>query len=78
MGGALSQAFGWRSTFAALAIMCFILGLALASIMRRDTHQYFVLQRLAKTDPDTAEQLFEWDSVMATAPKFVAPWMPIK
>lgn len=78
MGGGLCHAFGWRSTFAALAVLCFVFGLGLLLIVRRETHQYLMLQRLAKRDPNAATHIDEWDAVMPAPPTFAAPWVPIK
>jgi len=78
VGGVLARSLGWRSTFAALAILCVIFALALLLFMQRETHQYVVLQRLAKRDPQAASAMQEWDAVMACPPCFDAPWMPLK
>jgi predicted MFS family arabinose efflux permease len=77
VGGVLAESLGWRSTFAALAIMCGIAAMTLLVCMRRETHQYFVLQRLAQMDLNAAHAMQEWDAVMAAPPKFDAPWIPI-
>jgi len=77
VGGLLAHSFGWRSTFAALAILCAIFALALLLFMQRETHQYFVLKCLAKRDPQAASAMQEWDAVMASPPRFDAPWRPI-
>lgn len=77
-GGALANAFGWRSTFAALATSDCLFGLTLFLAMRQETHQRFLLQRLAKTDPDKAAAIVERDIIMAAPTRFEAPWMPLK
>lgn len=43
VGGALSQALGWRSTFAAMAILGAVIDAALLLFME-ETHHYHVLQ----------------------------------
>lgn len=78
VGGALCQAYGWRSTFAGLAIMCSVFGLAVLVLMRHETHHYYVLQRLAKKDACAAARVQEWSSIMSKKPNFDAPWMPFK
>lgn len=78
VGGGLSKAFGWRSTFAALGIFCFLLALALLVFVRHETHQFYVFQRLAKSDREAAESMVEWEAVTANPPKLDAPWMPLK
>lgn len=78
LGGALSQAWGWRSTFICLAVFAALAGLAVVALIRTETHQYFVLQRLAKKDPETAKGLVEWHSVTSQVPVFNAPWVPLR
>lgn len=78
LGGALSQAWGWRSTFIALAAFTGLAGLAVVTLIRTETHQHFVLQRLAKTDREGAKGLQEWDAVTSTPPVFSAPWVPLR
>jgi predicted MFS family arabinose efflux permease len=78
LGGALSQAWGWRSTFICLAVFAALAGLAVVLLIRTETHQYFVLQRLAKKDPETAKGLTEWGSVTSQVPVFHAPWVPLR
>lgn len=48
------------------------------SLIRTETHQHFVLQRLAKSDPEGAKGLQEWDAVNSTPPVFSAPWVPLR
>lgn len=78
LGGALSQAWGWRSTFIALAIVAGVSGLIIAVLIRTETHQYFVLRKLAKREPESAKGLQEWESVNSHAPVFSAPWVPLR
>jgi hypothetical protein len=78
LGGGLSQAFGWRSTFIALTVFCALCGVALLALVRRETHQYYVLQKLARRDPDAAKGLAEWESVTSLKPTFDAPWVPLR
>jgi predicted MFS family arabinose efflux permease len=78
VGGVISQVFGWRSTFVPLACLCLATGLWLLFSMRHETHQYFVLKRIASADPDKARRYQEWNDIMAHPPRFEAPWMPLK
>lgn len=78
VGGGLSKALGWRSTFAALAVLCFLFALALLLVMRQETHQRFVLLKLARCDPDKAAHITEWNTVMDVPLKFHAPWIPLR
>lgn len=74
VGGVLAQSLGWRSTFAALAIMCGLAAMLLLVCMRRETHS---TMRLEKIDPDAAYAMEEWEAGIATPPQFVTPWTPI-
>lgn len=78
LGGALSQVWGWRSTFMALAAFAGLAGAAVMLLIRTETHQHFVLKRLAKDDPDAAKSMQEWDSVISHPPVFSAPWVPLQ
>jgi hypothetical protein len=77
VGGALAQTFGWRSVFVPLAGICVLTGALLLIFMRRETHPYYVLTRLAKQGTDI-QGFEEWQEVMAHKPKFDAPWVPLK
>lgn len=48
------------------------------SLIRTETHQYFVLKKLAKSDPEGAKGLQEWDSVTSSPPVFSGPWVPLR
>jgi predicted MFS family arabinose efflux permease len=77
VGGALAQAFGWRSVFVPLAGICVLTGVFMLLFTRRETHPYFVLTRLAKQGTDV-KCFEEWEAVMAHKRKFDAPWVPLK
>lgn len=70
--------WGWRSTFIALTAFSALSGLVVLLFIRKETHQYFVLRRLAKQDPDAAKRMQEWESVTSQAPVFHAPWVPLR
>jgi predicted MFS family arabinose efflux permease len=78
LGGALSQAWGWRSTFIALTAFAGLCGLVVVALVRTETHQYFVIKRLAQQDPERAKGLQEWESVTSEPPVFSAPWVPLR
>ncbi len=75
VGGGLSQAFGWRSTFVSLAI----LGVAMLLLLLlgfKETHPHYVLAQLRKSDPAAADKITEAASI--TQPAFQAPWRPLR
>eukprot|EP00877_Chromochloris_zofingiensis_P010564 jgi/Chrzof1/5761/Cz16g14250.t1 len=82
IGGGLSQALGWRSTFVALVIAA---GLAFILILAcyRETHQYLVLQRhiskqsIAEGGNVVAKVLIT-EAPTIQKPVFMAPWGPLK
>lgn len=78
LGGALSQAWGWRSTFIALTVIAGLSGLIIVALICTETHQYFVLKQLAKREPETAQRLQEWESVTSHPPVFSTPWVPLR
>eukprot|EP00877_Chromochloris_zofingiensis_P005829 jgi/Chrzof1/15247/UNPLg00640.t1 len=82
IGGGLSQAFGWRSTFVALVIAG---GLAFVLILAcyRETHQYVVLQRHVAAHSNAAADSMDAKVLITEAPTiqkpvFMAPWVPLK
>jgi predicted MFS family arabinose efflux permease len=78
LGGALSQVWGWRSTFIALTVFAGLTGLVIVALIRKETHQFFVLKKLAARDPDHAKGLQEWEGVTSHPPVFSAPWVPLR
>lgn len=78
LGGALSQVWGWRSTFIALTVFAALTGVVIVALIRTETHQYFVLKKLAARDPDHAKGLQEWEGVISHPPVFSAPWVPLR
>lgn len=78
LGGALSQVWGWRSTFIALTVFAALTGVVIVALIRKETHQYFVLKKLASRDPDHAKGLQEWEGVISHPPVFSAPWVPLR
>lgn len=77
MGGALSEAYGWRATFVFLAIFCGAVG-ALLFLFLPETHQYLTLQRLSVKDPDRVQQIHEADKILAVKPVFHLPWTVLR
>ncbi|KAF6260879.1 major facilitator superfamily domain-containing protein [Scenedesmus sp. NREL 46B-D3] len=77
LGGGLSGAFGWRSTFMALAAYG-ALAAALILACVPETHQYFVLRRLAQRKPAAAQAVKEREAIEAEPPVLHAPWVPLK
>jgi MFS family permease len=76
-GGGLSDAFGWRSTMICLAAFGGLAALVIA-VCVPETHQYLVLQRLAKQDPDSADGIQEKEAIEGEPPVFHAPWVPLR
>jgi MFS family permease len=73
MGGAISEAFGWRATFVFLAIFCGVLGILLLLFLP-ETHQFYTVSRLAAKDPARVEQIAEAPKILAMNPVFHLPW----
>lgn len=73
VGGALSAAFGWRSTFLLLATLCGLLGALLFAFLP-ETHHFFALKRLSEKDPAHAASIPEASRVLAAEPRFQPPW----
>eukprot|EP00775_Hariotina_reticulata_P008932 gene8932-9109_t len=78
LGGGLSQAFGWRSTFICLAVFCGVVVVPLLLAVVPETHQYMVIRRLQKSQPELAKRIAEADSVLATPPVLHGPWVALK
>eukprot|EP00877_Chromochloris_zofingiensis_P010563 jgi/Chrzof1/5760/Cz16g14240.t1 len=82
IGGGLSQAFGWRSTFVALVIAA---GLAFILILAcyRETHQYLVLKQHVSThsiaeNGNVIAKVVVTEAPTIQKPVFMAPWGPLK
>ena len=69
IGGALSEAFGWRSTFILLTILSFVI-LVLAFFLLPETHQYFVKEKFEKANINQRIT----DALPMTKPHFEKPW----
>jgi MFS family permease len=76
LGGIISQAFGWRSTFALLAALGGAV-LVLLIFFLPETHQFLVLERLQKQDPAAAAGITEAAAISAYPPKLKMPWRPL-
>jgi predicted MFS family arabinose efflux permease len=77
VGGALSAAFGWRSTFLLLAALCGLLGALLCAFLP-ETHQHFTLKRLSDKDPARVASMPEAACVLAAKPHFQPPWAVLR
>lgn len=72
IGGPLSAAFGWPSTFVFLAIYSFV-AIVVLFILIPETHQYFVKERFNKKNPTKCII----DAVPNEKPSFEKPWKPL-
>ncbi|GBF93552.1 hypothetical protein Rsub_06272 [Raphidocelis subcapitata] len=72
VGGGLSQALGWRSTFAAMAIFGALVLAALLLFME-ETHHHYVLHRIRSTRGEGAAAAIQ-EAPSIRRPKFAAPW----
>jgi MFS family permease len=77
LGGALSQAFSWRSTFIAIAMYAGVIILPLLAFLP-ETHHYRKLQKLQKADPAAAATVQEREFIFETPPVFKAPYYPLQ
>jgi predicted MFS family arabinose efflux permease len=71
------QAFGWRSTFMALAAYAALAAVLVLAFVP-ETHQFFVLRQLTQHKPAAAQAVKERQSIQAEPPVFHAPWVPLK
>jgi len=78
LGGGLSQAFGWRSTFICLAVFCGGLVVPLLIAVVPETHQYKVIQRLQKSQPAMVKRIAEAEAILAAPPVLHGPWVALK
>ncbi|WIA31137.1 hypothetical protein OEZ86_001155 [Tetradesmus obliquus] len=76
LGGGLSQAFGWRSTFMAVIMYAAVILLPLLIFVVPETHQYIVLQRLKSNNALAAAEIDEAPEIERHPPRFQAPWYP--
>ncbi|KAI8472338.1 MAG: major facilitator superfamily domain-containing protein [Monoraphidium minutum] len=75
IGGALSVRFGWRSTFAASAVVCAAI-LAYSLFTLKETLQYRVLCALRAAEGDAAADAVE-EAPHITKPKLEGPWRSV-
>jgi predicted MFS family arabinose efflux permease len=73
----LLQAFGWRSTFMALAAYAALAALLIIAFVP-ETHQFMVLRLLQQRQPAAAQAVKEREAIEAEPPVFHAPWVPLK
>jgi MFS family permease len=77
LGGFLTSAFGWRSTFAALAAAAAVLG-ALIAVAFPETQQCMALRRFAAQHGDAAMNRIEEAPEILAAPPALQPfWQPM-
>jgi predicted MFS family arabinose efflux permease len=76
MGGFISQYFGWRAAFIALALLSALV-LPLVAFALPETMQYKRLARLQVEDPAAAAALKEAADIAASRPVFRPPWVAI-
>ena len=69
IGGPLSYAFGWRSTFIFLTICSFI-AIVVTIFLIPETHQYFAMEHFHKTNPN--KRII--DAQPTEKPSFEKPW----
>jgi predicted MFS family arabinose efflux permease len=74
LGGLISQYFGWRATFIALALLSALI-IPMVAIALPETMQYKQLARLRAKDPAAAAALKEADEIAASPPMFRPPWV---
>ncbi|KAI8462244.1 MAG: major facilitator superfamily domain-containing protein [Monoraphidium minutum] len=75
LGGVLSQAFGWRSTFSAMAILGVVILLAVFLFLE-ETHHYHVLSRV-KTVQGAAAWAAIKESQTTPVPTLAPPYRPL-
>ncbi|CAF3810282.1 unnamed protein product [Rotaria sp. Silwood1] len=73
IGGALSEKFGWRSTFVLLSAFSFLVALCI-QILLPETHQYIAMQRFEQQHPNKRIQEHENQS----KPHFQQPWLALR
>jgi predicted MFS family arabinose efflux permease len=73
MGGGLAQALGWRSNFAALAILG---GAVLAAqlLVLRETHHYYAVARVRRLEGEAAAAAIVGE---VHVPRFDPPYQPL-
>lgn len=74
VGGGLAQAFNWRATFVAMAIMGVVVLVAVLVFME-ETHHYHVLKRVRTTRGHEAVAAI-LESATTTKPEMVPPYKP--
>jgi MFS family permease len=76
-GGALSQAFGWRSTFICLAVFCGAVVVPLLAVLVPETHQFKVLRSLQKQQPGVTLKIMEAETILNAKPVLQGPWVAV-
>lgn len=75
LGGALSQWFGWRSCFIALAAFGGAIVLPLLVLVVPETHQWLVLQQMTQQQQSNIK---EREEILSVPPLMQAPWVPLR
>jgi predicted MFS family arabinose efflux permease len=76
LGGFISQYFGWRAVFIALALLS-ALTIPMIACALPETMQYKRLARLRAKDPAAAAELKEAPEIAASRPVFRPPWVAV-
>lgn len=76
IGGAIAQAYGWRSCFIALTLLGGLLTLMLVFVP--ETHQQLIVQRMRLQDANACARIKESESLLEMPLIFHAPWVPLK
>uniref|UniRef100_A0A383VQ82 Major facilitator superfamily (MFS) profile domain-containing protein n=1 Tax=Tetradesmus obliquus TaxID=3088 RepID=A0A383VQ82_TETOB len=74
LGGFISQYFGWRATFIALALFSALI-IPMVALALPETMQYKRLAALRAKDPAAAAALTEAREIAASRPVFRPPWV---
>lgn len=74
LGGFISQYFGWRATFIALALFSALI-IPIMALALPETMQYKRLAALRAKDPAAAAALSEARDIAASRPVFRPPWV---
>lgn len=78
LGGALSQAFGWRATFIMILMFCGVVILPMLVFGLPETHHYRNLKRIHKKDPAAAAEVQERVAIFDTPPVFNTPFFVMR
>eukprot|EP00026_Physarum_polycephalum_P012130 Phypoly_transcript_12405.p1 GENE.Phypoly_transcript_12405~~Phypoly_transcript_12405.p1 ORF type:complete len:360 (+),score=50.39 Phypoly_transcript_12405:23-1081(+) len=77
VGGFLSGAKGWRSTFLLLIVLA-VVAVIVMILFLRETHQFHTLTKVEKKDISRASAILDYEKLKNTPPVFISPWHTIK